>query len=148
MTHRVAKSGVMQKTKLAISVLAACFCVFMMLSVVVSPLSGQAGNGTGAGDPERGKQLFTQRCGGCHSLDLDKEGPRLHHVYGSKAGSGPTFKYSDALKSAHVTWDDTSLDKWLTNPDSLIPDNDMEFHVPKPDERADIIRFLRISSGK
>jgi cytochrome c len=111
-----------------------------------------AGNGDmlgyQAGDADRGKQLFEKRCTGCHSLDQDKEGPRLRNVYGRTAGTISTFKYSDALKSARVTWDDVSLDKWLTDTESLVPDNDMSFHVPKADERADIIRFLRASAGK
>src|ERR1700761_7090934 len=80
-----------------------------------------------------GKVLFDKRCAGCHSLDQDREGPRLRNVYGAKAGSTPTFKYSSALKSSKIVWNDATLDKWLTDPDSLIPDNDMEFHVPKPD---------------
>ena len=92
--------------------------------------------------------IAEKRCAGCHSLDQDREGPRLRNVYGAKAGSTPTFKYSSALKSSKIVWTDATLDKWLTDPDSLIPDNDMEFHVPKPDERADIIRFLKAASGK
>jgi cytochrome c len=99
-------------------------------------------------DPANGKLLFEKRCTGCHSLNAEKEGPHLGNVFGRAAGTVPNFKYSDALKSAHVTWDEPSLDKWLTNPDSLIPDNDMAFHVPKAEERADIIRFLRESAGK
>ena len=95
-----------------------------------------------------GKALFEKRCAGCHSLDQDREGPRLRNIYGAKAGSAATFKYSSALKSSQIIWTDESLNKWLTDPDSLVPDNDMEFRVPKPDERADIIRFLRVASGK
>jgi cytochrome c len=95
-----------------------------------------------------GEQLFQKRCGGCHSLDKNKEGPQLRHVYGRKAASVPGFQYSDALKSVHITWDDASLDKWLTNPDSVAPNNDMAFHVPKADERADIIRYLKMLSEK
>jgi cytochrome c len=45
-------------------------------------------------------------------------------------------------------WNDALLDKWLINTESVVPDNDMDFHVPKADERADIIQFLRVSSGK
>lgn len=101
-----------------------------------------------APDPANGKMLFEKRCAGCHSLNAEKEGPRLGNVFGRSAGTVPNFKYSDALRSAHVTWDESSLDKWLTDPDSLIPDNDMAFHVPKAEERADIIRFLRESAGK
>jgi cytochrome c len=100
------------------------------------------------GDPSRGKELFVKRCGGCHSLDGDKEGPRLGNVFGRKAGTISTFKYSDALKSAQIVWDEALLNKWLIDTDSVVPDNDMDFHVPKADERADIIQFLRVSSGK
>jgi cytochrome c len=141
-----------QRTNSTIATSTICFCILVILSVVSALPSQAAGNGVlagiVAGDPERGKQLFEKRCGGCHSLDQDKEGPRLRNVYGRKAGSIPTFKYSDALKSAQVTWNDASLEKWLTDTDSVVPDNDMDFHVPKADERADIIQFLRLSSGK
>jgi len=152
MSHRIATAARIQRTKSTLIVSAACFCMVVILSFV-APLSGRAaGNGViveaGDGDPERGKQLFEKRCTGCHALDQDREGPRLRNVYGRKAGSVSTFKYSSALKSAEVTWDDASLDKWLTDTGSLVPDNDMDFRVPKADERADIIRFLRVSSGK
>ena len=72
----------------------------------------------------------------------------MKDVYGRRAGSLPDFSYSDELKAVNLTWDETSLDKWLTNPDAVAPDNDMAFHVSNPQERADIIQFLRISSGK
>ncbi len=97
-------------------------------------------------DIERGRGLFEKRCTGCHSLDQNKEGPRLRGVYGRKAGTIASFEYSDALKNAHIVWDDAKLDKWLTDTDALIPGNDMAFHVPKPEERAEIIEFLRAMS--
>lgn len=125
--------------------------VLMLAALLVFPLMSHAAGSASAnamGDADNGKQLFNKRCTGCHSLDQNKEGPRLRGVYGSKAGSTSTFKYSSALKSSHITWDGASLDKWLSDPDSLVPDNDMSFHVPKADERADIIRFLKVSSGK
>ena len=98
------------------------------------------------GDAEQGKALFEKRCTGCHSLDQDKEGPRLRSVYGRKAGTVASFEYSDALKNAHIVWGDATLDKWLTDTDALIPSNDMAFHVPKPEERTDIIAFLRATA--
>jgi cytochrome c len=58
------------------------------------------------------------------------------------------FSYSDELKAAHIIWDDRSLDQWLANPEAVVPNNDMAFHVSNPQERADIIQFLRLSSGK
>jgi cytochrome c len=117
----------------------------VLLLVSPEPSSGSPPAADAAGP---GKVLFEKRCAGCHSLDGDREGPRLRNVYGAKAGSTPTFKYSSALQSSKVTWTDETLNKWLADPDSLVPDNDMEFHVPKPDERADIIRFLKATSGK
>jgi cytochrome c len=127
------------------------FLAIAILSAVPPFLGLAAGNGTAddnTADAEHGKQLFEKRCTGCHSLDRDKEGPRLGDVYGRKAGTVPTFKYSDALKSAQFTWNDTLLAKWLTSPASVVTDTDMDFSVPKPEERAAIIRFLRLSSGK
>jgi cytochrome c len=96
------------------------------------------------GDP--GKALFEKRCAGCHSLDEDREGPRLRDVYGRKAGSVHGFPYSKALESSQVVWNDTTLNQWLTGPDTFIPDSNMSFYVPKPSERADIIRYLKVIS--
>ena len=103
---------------------------------------------TQEGDASRGRQLFDKRCGGCHSLDSDKEGPRLRTVYGRKAGTVSSFKYSDALAKSGITWDEANLDKWLAGPDKFIPDVDMDFHVEKADERADVIAFLKQQSSK
>ena len=130
------------------SIALTCFSVFVIAMAVITTPGALSVNAANAGDPIRGKDLFEKRCGGCHSLDADKEGPRLRNVYGRKAGSISGFKYSDALKGAQFTWDQNSLDKWLTNTESVIPDNDMDLHVPKADERSDIIEYLRVSSGK
>ena len=124
------------------SILGLCACTAMLIALLAFPYLSHA-----TGDADHGKQLFEKRCTGCHSLDQDKEGPRLRGVYGRQAGKISSFKYSAALQSAHVTWDDDSLDKWLTDTDSLIADNDMAYRVPKADERVDIIRYLKLASG-
>jgi cytochrome c len=95
-----------------------------------------------------GKELFEKRCGGCHALDRDKEGPRLRGVYGRAAATVDSFKYSDALKKSKITWTDERLDKWLTDTEKLVPDNDMTFHVERPEERSEIIAYLKQNSGK
>jgi|GEM_PF-201304 cytochrome c len=117
--------------------------ILMLLALIIFPRISHADTNV-----DRGKQLFEKRCTGCHSLDQDKEGPRLRGVYGRQSGTVPGFTYSAALQSSHLTWDDASLDKWLTDTDSLVAGNDMAFHVPKQDERADIIRFLKTMSVK
>src|ERR1700676_4048882 len=70
----------------------------------------------------KGQALFEKRCTGCHALDSDHEGPRLRGVVGRAAGSVRTFQYSDALKNAKHKWDEANLDKWLTDPESVVPD--------------------------
>jgi cytochrome c len=94
-------------------------------------------------DAGRGRELFGKRCTGCHSLTQDGEGPRLGGVVGRTSGSVPSYQYSAALKKAHIVWDETTLDKWLTNPDQMVPGTEMDFYVPKPQERQEIIRYLK-----
>ena len=95
-----------------------------------------------------GKALFEKRCGGCHALDRDKEGPRLGGVYGRTAGSLDSFQYSDALKKSKIKWAEDTLDKWLTDTEKLVPNNDMTFHVEKPGERREIIAYLKSLSSR
>jgi len=92
---------------------------------------------------ERGKDLFLRRCGGCHALDLNKEGPRLRNVYGRKAASVPGFSYSDALKKLKLRWDEAGLDRWLSDPDSMAPDTDMGFRLTNAEERRALIEYLK-----
>jgi cytochrome c len=92
---------------------------------------------------QNGQALFQKRCSGCHALDADHEGPRLRGVVGRVAGTVKTFQYSEALKNAKHIWDEANLDKWLTDTESVVPDNDMSFQVPKQEERAAIISYLK-----
>lgn len=95
-----------------------------------------------------GQVLFERRCAGCHGLDSAKEGPPLRTVYGRKAGSVAGFDYSDTLRNSHIEWNEATLNQWLTNTESLVRDNNMDFAVPKPEERAEIIQYLKQSSGR
>jgi cytochrome c len=148
MKYSMCRCAKAQRTETKISIIATCFFVFVFVTAAMITPGTASVRAANAGDPARGKDLFEKRCTGCHSLDTNKEGPQLRSVYGRKAGSIANFNYSDALKGAQFTWDQSLLDKWLTNTESVVPDNDMAFHVPKADERADIIEYLRVSSGK
>lgn len=106
-----------------------------------------AGGGNGQ-SPPAGKELFAKRCGGCHALDREKEGPRLGGVYGRPSASVPSFDYSPALKQARIEWNMDSLDRWLTDPDQFAPGTDMAFRLDKLGERRAIIDYLRGLSGK
>src|SRR6266704_4325332 len=106
----------------------------------LSPASAQLG------DAARGQQGF-RACAPCHSLEPDRNmtGPSLANLWGRKAGSLPSFeRYSEALKSSGIIWDDRSLDAWLTDPDRMVPDNEMSFNgIKDPQHRADLLTFLK-----
>jgi cytochrome c len=57
----------------------------------------------------------------------------------------PSFdRYSDALKSSGIIWDDRALDGWLTDPQRMVPDNEMPFAGIKDARvRADLLTFLK-----
>src|ERR1700687_3365526 len=89
----------------------------------LSPASAQLGDAVG------GQQSF-RACAPCHSLEPDRNmtGPSLANLWGRKAGSLPSFdRYSDPLKSSGIIWDDRALDGWLTDPELMVPDNEMPF---------------------
>lgn len=97
-------------------------------------------------DPARGQRLF-RTCSACHSLESDKSmtGPSLSGIWNRKAGTLASFpRYSPALKSADIVWDDNTLAAWLTDPQQVIPGNEMTFPgVRDPQHRADLLAFLK-----
>ena len=119
-----------------------------LLAVFAGLLAWCAGSAAQRQDPVSGQDLFAKRCGGCHSLDRDKEGPRLRGVYGRAAASVESFEYSEALKKSRLRWDAETLDRWLTDTEKLVPNTDMTFRVTEPAERNAIIQYLRQNSQK
>jgi cytochrome c len=98
-----------------------------------------------AGDAEAGKVLFTKKCGLCHSVEQGKNkiGPSLYGVVGRKAGSLDGYTYSEAMKNAKRTWDDATLDDYLTNPRQKIPGVKMIFAgLPEESDRQNVIAYL------
>lgn len=99
-----------------------------------------------SGDASRGQQDF-RACAPCHSLEPNRNmtGPSLAGLWGRKAGGLSSFdRYSDALKSSAIVWDDRALDGWLSDPQRMVPDNDMPFEGIKDAlVRADLLAFLK-----
>jgi cytochrome c len=98
------------------------------------------------GDASRGQQDF-RACAPCHLLEPDRNmtGPSLADLWGRKAGSLASFeRYSEALRSSGIIWDDYALDGWLTDPQRMVPDNDMPFEgITDAGVRADLLAFLK-----
>lgn len=98
------------------------------------------------GNSARGQRVFGT-CAACHSLQPDQNmtGPSLADLWGRKAGSLPSFKrYSPALESANVVWNDKTLDEWIEDPQHLVPGNQMTFAgIKDARQRADLLVFLK-----
>ena len=111
-------------------------------SFVVAPAAAFAVEGNAA----RGQRLFGA-CAACHSLEAKRNmtGPSLAELWQRKAGSVDGFpRYSPALKSSGITWDDKSLDAWLLDPAHFIPGNTMTFRgISDAQQRADLLAFLK-----
>ena len=93
------------------------------------------------GDPMHGKVLYAA-CMGCHSLDENDVGPRHRGMVGRRAGTVADYHYSTALKGSGLVWTPVNLDRWLTNPQALVPGAKMYFQIAKAQSRADIIAYL------
>ena len=105
---------------------------------------------TAEGDAALGARAF-RACAACHSVEANRNmtGPSLAEVWNRKAGSLASFpRYSDAMKSSGVIWNDETLDAYLKNPAEFMPGNHMTFPVV-PDEKARsaIIAFLKQAGG-
>ena len=97
-------------------------------------------------DPRRGQMVF-RACAACHSLEPNRNmtGPSLTHLWGRRAGGLESFRrYSPALKSSDIIWEDRTLDEWLTDPKTFIPNNHMTFPgIKDAQARADLLAFLK-----
>jgi len=103
------------------------------------------GTGHAEGDPEAGKSAFNRVCGACHSVAAgqNKVGPSLHAVVGRESGTAPNFNYSPAMRDAHKTWDEATLNAYLENPRAYIPNNRMILAgVRSEQDRQNIIAYL------
>lgn len=86
-------------------------------------------------------------CKTCHTANKDGKpgvGPNLWGVAGGKAAQKAGFAYSDKLKAAGLTWDDATLDKWISGPMKLVPGTKMTF-AGEADaaKRQEIITYLK-----
>ena len=113
-----------------------------LAAAISAVLAETAWAGGLTGDAARGEMVY-QACQDCHSLDKNDVGPRHRGVFGRKAGSLPDYDYSEALKSANIVWNEETLDKWLTDPQAVAPGAKMFFHLDNPQDRADVIAYLK-----
>src|SRR6266542_3661770 len=105
-----------------------------------------------AADPARGATVF-QACAACHSTIPGEHmtGPSLARIWQQKAGTVEGFRrYSEPMKHVDLVWSEAALDRWLANPDKLIPGTSMTFQgLRESKDRQDVIAYLKaVAEGK
>lgn len=98
-----------------------------------------------AQDAAAGEKSFIV-CRACHQIGPGAKngvGPVLNGVVGRKAGTYPGYAYSAANKDSGITWTSDELEKYLANPQAVVPHTKMIFPGLKdPQKVKDVIAFL------
>ena len=119
----------------AVRALAGTACA---LTMVAAPVASGAG-----GDPKAGEAIYS-RCAACHALEYDRTGPRHCGLLGRRAGTVPSFDYSEAMQRSKIVWSEATLDRFLADPLRAVPGTAMGYAgVKDPKERADLIAYLK-----
>jgi cytochrome c len=104
-----------------------------------------AGVARADGDAARGQAKFGD-CAACHKLEAgaNNVGPSLHGVFTRKAGEIVDFRYSPAMKRSGITWTPQTLDKFISDPQVMVPANRMPYAgMASAGDRADLIAYLQ-----
>jgi cytochrome c len=99
-----------------------------------------------AADAAHGAQVY-KTCALCHAFEKNGAGPKHAGVFGRTAGTVPDYRYSPALQRSGIVWSDATLDKWLADPQALVPGTKMFFNVDSAQDRADVIEYLKQKGG-
>ena len=98
-----------------------------------------------------GQLAFNNACRTCHTLKEgdNRLGPTLHKIVGRKAGALPNYAYSSAMKAADTVWDKVTLDRFIANPDQVVPGHNMKPYggIASVEDRAKIVAFLETSGS-
>ena len=75
-------------------------------------------------------QLYDIACKACHSLGSAPDhrvGPPLGNLLDRKAAVVEGYRYSEALRASEWSWTLATLLAWLSDPDTAIPNNAMNY---------------------
>jgi len=108
-------------------------------------LASAEASSSAASDTGTVPAAFAQ-CQSCHSATPGENGigPSLAGVYGTKAAEVPGYDFSEAMKKSGLTWDEPTLDRYLTSPQTVVPGTKMTFPgLTDPAKRAATIAYLK-----
>lgn len=126
--------------------------VFALSMFMTDTALAQAANAGQLEPPslERGKELWS-KCRACHTLEAQGRnlvGPRLHGVFGKKAGSVPDYRYSEVMKNSKVVWTEQTMDAYLAATQDFMPGNKMYGGLAIAQDRIDLIAWLKQATAK
>lgn len=110
----------------------------LLAVAVVLPPAAQAADDA----VSRGQALYEAKCSACHSVDAHRVGPLHRGVLGRKAGSAKGYDYSPALAASALVWTRQNLERWLADPEALIPGQRMGFSVQQAGDRQALVAYL------
>lgn len=124
---------------------------YWKFALIALALAASAGQPAGAQDAQAGKLVFNNACRTCHTLKEgdNRLGPNLAGIVGRKAASAQGYEYSSAMKAAGLTWDAATLDRFIADPQAVVPGNNMKPYSGMSDagDRADLVAFLASGEG-
>ena len=96
-------------------------------------------------DATAGRTVFENQCSSCHTTEAGKNafGPSLAGVIGRHAGTATGYKYTDAMANSGLTWDEKTLDSFLTSTTAKVPGTAMAVALPNASDRAAVIAYLK-----
>jgi cytochrome c len=99
-----------------------------------------------AQDVAAGEQSF-RKCLPCHAIGpnaQNKIGPVLNGLDGRKAGTIPSYNYSEANKNSGIVWNEETFKEYIRNPMAKVPGTKMAFAGIRNDkEIADLWAYLK-----
>lgn len=128
------------------------------IATIAAPLAAHAAAGAlvllaaveRAHAQEEGQVQFNNHCRTCHSVQEGDHrlGPSLHNIIGREAGTQEGAAYSSAMSASTVVWDEATLNRFIEDPDAVVPGNNMTpfAGIADADVRAAIVGYLQAES--
>ena len=99
------------------------------------------------GDSAKGKKIAKKKCAICHTLDKggkNKLGPNLFGIFGAPAASVKGYRYSKAMTSSGIVWDEAAFTEFLARPKKFVKGTKMSFSGLKTaKQRADMVAYFK-----